>query len=214
MIFIDKGREPRALTEYKLQEHAYYDGCPKSAIRESLTAEQGNLCAYCMRRIDKDSARIEHWIPECLLTEYEKMDYRNLLGVCSGHLEGQQGRDDTCDAHKKDTPITVSPLNESTLRGIYYCSANGEIHSSDETVNSDLNDTLNLNSRQHRLPMNRKAKLEEVILLLKKRYGTKDWAIGKLRSFLDTYSRVNANGDKPEYLGIIEWYINKRINGR
>ena len=81
MILIKKGREPKALTEYKLQEHAYYDGCPKKEIRESLLAEQGNLCAYCMRRIDKNSTRIEHWKPESVLTEYEKWDSTKSCGL-------------------------------------------------------------------------------------------------------------------------------------
>lgn len=54
MIYIQKGKEPASLTAYKKQAHAYYDGCNKDDIRENLLREQGYLCAYCMRRIEKE----------------------------------------------------------------------------------------------------------------------------------------------------------------
>lgn len=82
MIYIQKGNEPASLTEYKKQQYAYFDGCNKEDIREKLLEEQGDLCAYCMRRIDKDHMKIEHWYPEDKLSEHERLDYRNMLGVC------------------------------------------------------------------------------------------------------------------------------------
>lgn len=210
MILIKKGREPKALTEYKLQEHAYYDGCPKKEIRESLLAEQGNLCAYCMRRIDKNSTRIEHWKPESVLTEYEKLDYKNMLGVCLGHIDGTQGKEDTCDAKKGDISIIVNPLDINTLSDIYYSSKDGRIYSKDPVINMELDKVLNLNSDVHSLPINRKTKLDESIKLLHQRYGTKNWTKNKLEKFLEQYSAINSDGNKNEYLGIVVWHI-KRI---
>ena len=57
MIYIQKGKEPASLTAYKKQAHAYYDGCNKDDIRENLLREQGYLCAYCMRRIEKEKMK-------------------------------------------------------------------------------------------------------------------------------------------------------------
>lgn len=92
MIYIQKGKEPLSLTEYKKQPYAYYDGCNKDDIRSSLLREQGYLCAYCMRRINKEHMKIEHWRPEKVLTEAQKLDYRNMLGVCEGHIDmGKMG---------------------------------------------------------------------------------------------------------------------------
>ena len=213
MIYIEKKPEPKSLTKYKLQEHAYYDGCPKNDIRESLFKEQGHLCAYCMRRIEEaELVRIEHWKPESLLTEYEKLDYKNMLGVCLGHIEGTQGKDDTCDAHKGNTPITVNPLDEITLRSIYYDTKNGEIHSSNTKIDNDLDVVLNLNSLKHRLPNNRKTKLDEFLRLLTDKFGKKDWTVSRLSKVLERYSALNEDGSKVEYLGIVSWYLNKRIN--
>ena len=90
MIYIQKGKEPASLTAYKKQAHAYYDGCNKDDIRENLLREQGYLCAYCMRRIEKEKMKIEHWDPEDNLTELERLDYSNMLGVCLGHMNGQK----------------------------------------------------------------------------------------------------------------------------
>ena len=100
MILIKKGREPESLTQYRKQPFAYYDGCDKAPIRERLLIEQGYLCAYCMRRIDKQHMKIEHWKPEAMLSEAEKLDYHNMLAVCVGHLAGEDSKYDTCDSKK------------------------------------------------------------------------------------------------------------------
>lgn len=100
MLYIRKGSEPASLTAYKKQSYVYFDGCCKEDIRQNLLKEQGYLCAYCMRRIHAGNMKIEHWYPEDKLSEIEKLDYKNMLGCCEGHIEGQKGKDDTCDTHK------------------------------------------------------------------------------------------------------------------
>lgn len=83
MLYIQKRQEPSSLTKYRKQKFAYYDGYPdKDDIREQLLEEQGHLCAYCMRRIDKEHMKIEHWYPEDRLTDAERLEYRNMLGAC------------------------------------------------------------------------------------------------------------------------------------
>ena len=54
---------------------------PKTEVKEVLVREQKGLCAYCMRRIYRDShCKIEHLVP--LSRDKEKaLDYHNLLGV-------------------------------------------------------------------------------------------------------------------------------------
>lgn len=211
MIDIQKGKEPNSLTWYKKQSYAYFDGCCKDEIRDHLLDEQGYLCAYCMRRIDKDHMKIEHWYPEDDLTEQEKLDYGNMLGACLGHIEGQKGRDDTCDAHKKNIKITVNPLNPKTLEKVKYRSKSGEIYSEDGNIQKDLDKTLNLNSRAHRLPQNRKEKLEAVISELTRKMPKGKWTKSMLKVLLDEYSAENAAGEKAEYLGIVQWYLDKKI---
>lgn len=211
MIYIQKKKAPDSLTAYRKQPFAYFDGCKKEDIRECLLKEQGYLCAYCMRRIDKGHMKIEHWHPEDDLTELEKLEYSNMLGTCIGHIEGQKGKEDTCDTHKGNTFITVNPCNKNTLRKIKYRSGTGEIYSEDPEIQKDLNETLNLNSRGHRLPQNRKEKLGAVINELVRKMPQGQWTKEKLKTFLEDYSKMDNGGRKTEYLGIIQWYLERRI---
>ncbi|WP_368321733.1 hypothetical protein [Mediterraneibacter gnavus] len=212
MIYIQKKNEPRSLTQYKKQKYAYFDGCNKEDIRENLLNEQGSLCAYCMRRINKKSMKIEHWYPEDRLSDRDKLEYKNMLGVCLGHIEGQGQKDDTCDTHKGNALITVNPHNKKTLKEIKYKSKSGEIYSDDAEIDKDLNKTLNLNSMGQRLPENRKIKLDSVISELTRKFSKGTWSTERLESFIEEYSKPDAEGKKKEYLGIIIWYINKKIN--
>jgi len=131
MIYIQKEKEPDSLTVYKKTKHAYFDGCNKDDIRDNLLREQGCLCAYCMRKINKSNMKIEHWKPEYGLSDYDRLDYHNMLGVCAGHNEGQKGSEDTCDTHKGNKNITVDPRDKRTINKIKYRSKSGEIYSDD-----------------------------------------------------------------------------------
>lgn len=91
------------------------------------------------------------------------VDYHNMLGVCPGG-KGQATRgyaDMTCDQHRGNTLLTVDPLNLHSVKKIRY-RPNGIIYSNDPDINSDLNDILNLNCNAAKLPMNRKAVLDQL----------------------------------------------------
>lgn len=45
-----------------------------------------------MRRIDIEHMKIEHWFPENELSDIERLDYRNMLGSCEGHIDGTYGK--------------------------------------------------------------------------------------------------------------------------
>ena len=115
---------------------------PKNEVKAVLIHEQRGLCAYCMRRIRMDShSRIEHFIP--LSADKEKaIDYGNMLGVCDGgeKITGQQGHHILCcDAHKRETVISTSPLNKLQMDEIGFpnrqCpSGNRDFHIVKETT--------------------------------------------------------------------------------
>ena len=121
---------------------------PKNDVKEILIKEQRGLCAYCMRRIRMDShSRIEHLVP--LSADKEKaIDYSNMLGVCDGgeKFVGQQGHVLCCDAHKKETGISTSPLNKMQMDKIAY-KPDGTIYTEpkDDAMEKDINETLLLN---------------------------------------------------------------------
>jgi len=208
MIFIKKGKEPHSLTEYKKQPHAFYDNCNKDDIRESLLREQGYLCAYCMRRITKAHMKIEHWYPESKLDVAECMDYSNMLGCCVGHKDHYDRAGDTCDTHKGDAEITLTPLNNDHIAKIKYRTGTGEIYSDDPVIEHDLNVTLNLNCKEQQLKENRKAVLKTIQNQIQKK-GTLSRA--KWAKILKMYTSVDSEGQRKEYAGIAIWYINRKL---
>ena len=128
--------------------HVFDSEFPKSEVKAVLIHEQRGLCAYCMRRIRMDShSRIEHFIP--LSADKERaIDYSNMLGVCDGgeKTTGQQGHILCCDAHKKETEISISPLNKLQMDRIAY-KPDGTIFTEpkDAAMEEDINETLLLN---------------------------------------------------------------------
>ena len=211
MLYIKKGNEPKSLTKYRKEKFAYYDGFKeKDDIRKNLLKEQGYLCAYCMRRIDIKHMKIEHWYPEDLLSDSECLEYKNMLGACEGHIVGTSGCDDTCDTQKGSKIITINPQDEVTLNKIQYKSATGEIYSNDETIQKDLDKTLNLNSEKHSLKRNRKAMLNSAINEMCKLQKNGIWKKKNIEDMIAYYQSKDSEGKKKEYAGIVLWYLQKK----
>jgi len=215
MIYIRKKPEPRSLTEYKRQAFANYDGCDKSPIKQSLLEEQGHLCAYCMRRLqDISKMTIEHYIPQHPLNTVESnrrdnLNYNNMLGVCLGN-RGCEKRIQTCDAHRGNTPLTVNPFNQASIDRIAY-HADGSIYSDDPAINIDLNETLNLNYKDGSLIKSRKQAVDALKRYLLKKQPQGQWSRSLLLRTKAEYSKLSADKSKPEYLGILLFYIEKYL---
>lgn len=211
MLYINKNPiEPQLLVSNR-QENGVscYDNLrteTKTAIRKSLLAEQGYLCAYCMKRISLQGATIEHYDPQSAQNGTD-MSYRNMLGVCDGgaKTDGRGNERLTCDKHRGDTSLTVDPLDRYTVDKIKY-KRNGIIFSDDPDINNDLDNTLNLNSRHSYLIANRKAVYEELVSAIKRNGG-------KSRAFLmhikEKYEAFDENGKLIPYSGVALYYINK-----
>lgn len=60
----------------------------KKLLHEHLVNEQGRLCIYCERKIDKDISHIEHIKPKDTSGQYAHLvfDYKNLVASCNGDL--------------------------------------------------------------------------------------------------------------------------------
>lgn len=207
MIKIEKLKEPGCLTEYRKQEYALYDGLSsdlKNQILDSLMKEQGYLCAYCMRRISHEKgATIEHIIPQSK-DPSKALNYSNMLAVCDGNA-GKGAL--ICDKSRGNKDITVNPLKEKTLSSIKY--KNGVILSDDKIINTDLNETLNLNAKELSFVANRINALEQFKLRLKKEKSTGLFTSKTIDKYIKKYSGFNSKGQKYEYCGIILDWLNK-----
>ena len=222
MRYIEKHAEPDSLTAYKKQANAYYDGCNKADIREHLLKDQGYLCAYCMRRIPEKSSvpggvvqmKIEHWLPESQCSEAQKLDFRNMLGVCMGNA-GHKEAETTCDSHRHDKPLKINPLDKHLVQQIKYETRTGRIFSDDQQIDDDLNHTLNLNygGSDFSLCSNRhnalEVCLEKLRELTKGKSGT--WSRTVLQKMLKSYENKDKEGKYREYSGIVIWYLKKKL---
>lgn len=198
------------------------DDFPKNAIKEILLHEQHGICAYCMRRIRMDGySRVEHLVP--LSKDKNKaIDYSNMLGVCDGgeRISGNQGHILCCDAHKKETEITTSPLNKIQMDKIAY-DKYGKIYTepTDATMERDINEVLLLNGIQKKDGSVRDTSTE----LLK---GRKD-AYDRARKMMDSLNRKGKctsdalkkimdelynSDEREEYVGVRLYYFRKHYN--
>lgn len=193
---------------------------PKDAVKEILIHEQRGLCAYCMRRIHMDShSRVEHWMP-ISKDKDRALDYNNMLGVCDGgeQVTDQQGHILCCDAHKSETEISTSPLNQTQMDKIAYTSE-GFIYTKprDEAMEKDINETLLLNGIRKTDGSVRDTSTE----VLKGRRDAYDRA-RRMMNALNSCGKCNsvsvkkkidelyAKEERDEYVGVILYYLDKK----
>jgi uncharacterized protein (TIGR02646 family) len=209
LLYIKKDHEPEALIQAKREGLRHYDDMTtevKDIVKDSLSAEQGGLCAYCMRRLRPDM-QIEHYTPRSISDDATTIDYRNLLGVCPGN-KGAAEKFLTCDAHRGNTPLTVDPLKLASVALVRYL-PNGTIYSDDEDVNHDQQITLNLNCKQAYLPQGRMAALNGLKQTIHSDCAGKTASKAYIQHLYDTLSQ-GKNGLLDEYLGILLSYLVKR----
>lgn len=215
MIWIQKGREPSSLEEYRQHPYASYDGYPdKEELRAALLRDQGYICAYCMWRIenDRNTMKIEHWKAQSSMTkEVQKLDFNIMLGVCDGCRDEVDYKYTTCDTHRGDTELYVNPLDKRMMDTIRY-DRNGYIHSTDDRIEHDLTDTLNLNCEQapSRIVANRRLVYEEFERGLHRLQNKGKWNVGSLKKLLHDYEQLN-DGKRDAYIGVALYLIHKRL---
>ena len=134
-----------------------------------------------------------------------------MLGVCSGNSASAGAYENlTCDRHRGNTALTVNPLDENTVRKIKYKS-DGTIYSDDMAIETDLNETLNLNSRASYLKENRKAALDAVKRELASRYPDKEIPKAQLEKMLTQLQTMRSGSYATEFAGAPIWYLKQRI---
>jgi uncharacterized protein (TIGR02646 family) len=191
MRFIQKGREPKSLEEYRLSGdvNKSFNNSNKNDIQDALLKEQKCLCCYCMARISKSTMKIEHYkAQEKYPTIRHTLDFSNMLGAC----KGKYGEETTCDTRRgikkpgfeTNKDLKVNPLDATTIRKIKYLK-DGTIFSEDPEINQDLEKYLNLNIQV--LKDNRR-KYYEIVkgkMMEEKRKGTWDKRFcEKIRNFI------------------------------
>lgn len=139
----------------------------------------------------------------------DSLNYNNMLGVCLGN-RGCEKRQQTCDAHRGNTDLTVNPLNQPSIDRILY-RTDGSIYSDDPAINTDLNETLNLNFKEGSLVKSRKQAVDALRQYLLKKHPQGQWSRTLLSKTKLEFSKVSSDGAKSEYLGILLFHIEKYL---
>ena len=201
MILIKKKSEPHSLTTYKKTINASFDNQPskvKEDLRKSLLEEQGYICAYCMKRIEESAdIKIEHYEARNSTNE---LSYKNLLAVCKGN-KGSSKERQTCDTKKGNRVLHINPQKVGDISTIFF-TRNGEVKSTNLLFQKDLDEVLNLNDKFGNLISARKSALKA---LQKKITPMNKNQIEKL------YNKLKSAERKIEYVGILLWYLKKKI---
>ena len=205
MIQINKGVEPAEWTERK-STPGFTEYEPIDELRDALLREQYYICAYCMRRIPvKDlkidtTSKIEH-IKSRENSPDLQLNYSNMAICCPGNLNNEPH----CDNLKGSRSVSFDLYSAHLQETISYSTKDGSIKSSREDWNNEMESVLNLNHSL--LKLNRKNKLEGVVLAIK----STGWQPAMVRRKFNQWIAPNAQGKKEEYCGIVIWYLNKKI---
>jgi uncharacterized protein (TIGR02646 family) len=213
MRYIRKGAEPQGLLKHRLSPHASYGNLTadvKDEIRERLAREQGFLCCYCMQRIraELDAMKIEHWESQTNpATRHRQLEWKNLLGACHGK-EGSPWRDQHCDTRRGDTPITVNPT-EARCEQLVRFLPDGTIASDDPAVQTDLDQTLNLNHAT--LRNNRKSILDSLRQAMERKYPGATWSKEAMERELAALQQPDSGGALRPYCQVSIYWLKKRL---
>jgi uncharacterized protein (TIGR02646 family) len=140
----------------------------KRGLLAALIREQGELCAYTMRRIHDDSSHVEHIKPQTLCRADRRgsdLDYMNLVacfprdGMQATYRYGAQSKDSWWD---NDGVEFISPLQPVCER-LFRFDLNGEITAVGDRA-SAARKTISVLALDHRsLTEDRKRVIEEFI---------------------------------------------------
>lgn len=217
MVVIKKEASPRSLVEFQKKEGAAYGNVdfPRDDVCGALLREQGGLCAYCMTRITKDTIQIEHLVPqkgEHYADQYTQeecdklaIDYRNMLGVCPGG-EGRAYRYTTCDEHRKNLRIVIDPHQQWMVDTLQY-GRDGTITSTDEGIEHDISETLNLNEAT--LAVNRQSAWNACKQVMQKQRRTGTWNKAMISRQIARYEGRDENGNRLPYAGFVLYWLKK-----
>lgn len=173
---IEKRTEPVELTQWRAANQADPDGgginfgydqlrqspAVVNLLLDSLLAEQGWLCAYTGRRIDRSSAHVEHVVAQAHCERGQDVAYDNMV-ACWPQPSGPHGE---FGAHEKgswpsaaEAALFVSPLSNS-CEARFVFNQRGEISAADPAAAKTI-EKLKLDHK--RLTALRRSEIESVL---------------------------------------------------
>lgn len=229
MRYIKRGNEPSSLAKHRAAipgpvTSAHYDNLPKGIRPEmetQLRREQGELCGYCMSRLENkaDLVRIDHWAPR-ETNPTLSLTWSNFVLACRGgerkggaypepELPAYAG-EYHCDKSKGEKAIALNPMNPAIESQVRY-SATGRVGrpgSKPEERDPDLDDTLHLNASH--LMRNRRS----VIDALQRWMTEQNPSPAKLLAKALEWEKPDGEGRLEPYCGVATWHFRRWIRAR
>ena len=189
---------------------------PKTTLHQSLIDEQGYICCYCGRRIDRTISHIEHLKPRQLYPELS-LDYYNLLASCPGYLEEEdikalteaQAPQKHCGQFKDnwyDDKLTVTPLM-SDCEDYFRYTAFGEIlPTNDLEKKQAAQETIKrLGLNQHALERERRKSIEAILLDIDSLNAE------ELEKLIYAYEKLDENGKFFRFCAVILYVLRQAL---
>lgn len=212
---ITKISPPDSFIEYKKKErerasYSEMDKHIKDDLNISLLNEQGWVCGYCQRKINIDNMQIEHHCEQSICNGEDDMpdkrlDYNNLLAVCSG----KSGYFKHCDSQKatksksSGLPINILPWSSSHMNMIKY-SSSGKISSANEKHQREIDEVLNLN-----ISYLKELRKDKWIILFKNSKTNKELNLQKMKRILEKDLDISNKKFPNNFPGLSEYLLRK-----
>lgn len=239
MKFVNKSEEPKELREYRQNNpnsswQNFRDECQSGLdkVYETLSKDQGGLCAYCEIKVTKDNRQVEHFHEKSDSSDPNNptrwhLDWNNLWYCCKGGAQKSDKPDTylkpvkenlSCGSHKNDGDYRnmLSPNEIPMFPRIFYYERLPDrvlIHA-DESLclqaGIDNNrvkntiDALNLNCK--RLREARLAVIKPIMSTISEMQPTRDQT-KKLATHL--LGDKHENGEWGEFFTMIRWQLGK-----
>lgn len=208
MLRYSKGKAPACLSALQSTPGATWEsvhGDQRQQIREHLAHDQGELCAYCARRVRPTATemRIDHY--EARSAGGEPFNWNNLVGTCSGTGSDADATYETCDRSKQAKVLQLldprEPAAGDPRRFLRY-HANGHIHADDERAKHDITEVLNLNAPH--LTRMRASILDGLRVWMKARKPTKAQLRRRVHDYADFSGAI-----APEFAPVYEYHFER-----
>ncbi len=198
MIRYSKGPEPKALVEWRATPGVTWESVTSRALHDELLRDQGDLCAYCQRRIRSGpSMHVEHWRARST-HDADQLRWKNLLGVCSGASGGERH----CDASRGNAALFLHPVDgegPSPIDALRYRDDGSVVPEHDAPAQSSIATDLSLLRLDcESLRRSRKAVLDA----LRERLKRKGFTPREVRALYGGHSQ-SAQRDRPEHAEVV-----------
>lgn len=213
MRFVEKGEEPAGFARWKAMaspdwqpSYGQLQNPEKAELQTQLLEEQGWVCCYCGRSIDRDDSHIEHFRPQEKYPE-QALAYQNLHASC---MRQTNPGDPLHCGHAKGAAFNenlhLSPLEQGCEQQFAYTLGGQVLPLTDSA--EYMNDLLKLDLVA--LRNRRKAVLNGIFDAV----FLADASLDELQRLQRAYQQRDASGSLPNFGHVVARFCQRLVDGQ